>query len=158
MLERRRRRALALLKKGMSTTEVAERLGASRVSVYRWDRDAAENGPCALDAKPVAGRPRKLLESHYARLWEILLAGALAYGFPNDLWTLKRIASVIRDEFGVEYNPNYVWQILRREHWSCQVPERKAIQHNDEAIEHWKRYKWPAIKKNCKTWRPPRFH
>jgi hypothetical protein len=27
------------------------------------------------------------------------------------------------------------------------VPERRAIQLDQEAIAHWKRYKWPAIKK-----------
>jgi hypothetical protein len=39
---------------------------------------------------------------------------------------------------------------------SCQVPERRAIQRNEQAIAHWKRYKWPAIKKSPTTWRPSR--
>lgn len=157
-LERRRKKALAFLKKGMTTAEVAKRVGTSFVSVYRWERSVAENGLRALDAKPVPGRPRKLPESEYERLWDILLAGAMAYGFPNDLWTLKRIASVIHREFGVAYHPNYVWEILRREGWSCQVPERRAIQRDEAAIATWKQQKWPAIKKNEKTWCPSRLH
>jgi len=85
----------------------------------------------------------------------LLLEGALAYGYPNELWTLKRIAAVIQKEFGVEHHPNHVWRILRNADWSCQVPERRAIQRDDQAIAHWKRYKWPQIKKSPKTWGPP---
>jgi Winged helix-turn helix len=31
--------------------------------------------------------------------------------------------------------------------WSCQVPERRALQRDEQALAHWKRYPWPAIKK-----------
>jgi transposase len=97
-------------------------------------------------------------EGEVDRLLEILLKGAIAYGFPNDLWTLKRIARVIRKEFGVRYHPCHLWKILRRSGWSCQVPERRAVQRNEEAIAHWKRHKWPAIKKKGqRTWGPPRI-
>ncbi len=114
----------------------------------------AEGGEAALSPKSVPGRPRKLQDAERQRLVELLLQGAMAYGFPNDLWTLKRIASVIRKEFGVEYHPNHVWRILRQMGWSCQVPERRAIQRDEKAIAHWKRYKWPHIKKRATTWGP----
>lgn len=87
----------------------------------------------------------------------LLLKGARAYGFPNELWTLKRIAAVIQVEFGVRYHPSHVWKILRHLGWSCQVPERRAIQRNEHAIAHWKRYRWPAIKKSPTTWGPSRL-
>ena len=106
---------------------------------------------------PQAERPRKLDPSDYPRLWEILLEGAVAYGFPNELWTLRRIAGVIRREFGVHYHPSHVWKILRKAKWSCQVPERRAIQRDEEKVEHWKRYKWPAIEKSRKTRCAPRI-
>lgn len=117
-----------------------------------------QNGAEALSAKAVPGRPRKLDEEECQQLLDILLEGALAYGFPNEFWTLKRIARVVEVEFGVKYHPSHVWKILQRFRWSCQVPERRAIQRDDEAIEHWKRYEWPAIKKKGrKTWCPPRI-
>ena len=156
-LERRRKRGVALLEKGLSLSEVARRVGASVSSVSQW-RDAYDgNGEAGLAPKPTPGRPRKLDPSQYPRLWEMLLQGAMAYGHPNDLWTLKRIARVLRREFGVKYHPNHVWKLLREAGWSCQVPDRRAIQRDEEAIAHWKRYKWPAIKKSPKTWRPPRL-
>jgi transposase len=107
-----------------------------------------------LSPKPVPGRPRKLPAKHQQRLWKILLSGAVACGFPNEIWTLKRIAQVIRREFGVEYHHSHVWKVLRAAGWSCQVPERRAIQRDEEAIAHWKRYRMPHIKKGSKAWRP----
>jgi len=153
-LERRRRRAAALLKSGLSLQAVARRVGASVSSVFRWKVAIAAGGDAALSAKPVPGRRRKLGDAERERLLKLLLKGALAYGFPNDLWTLKRIASVIRKEFGVKYHPNHVWRLLRGLGWSCQVPERRAVQRDEKAIAHWKRYKWPHIKKRRTTWGP----
>jgi transposase len=156
-LERRRQRAIALLKRGLSLNEVARRVGVSFSSVFRWQQAVVRDGPGAVKAKPVPGRPRKLQEDECQQLLTLLLKGALAYGFPNDLWTLKRVTGVIRKEFGVVYHPNHLWRLLRRVGWSCQVPERRAIQRDEEAITHWKRYKWPHIKKGATTWGPSRF-
>lgn len=147
-----------MLDEGVRPLEVAGRLGVSLHSVLRWRRAREEGGDEALSAKPVPGRPPKLDGAERERLWSILLEGALAYGFPNDLWTCKRIAKVIRDEFAVKYHHCHVWKILLGAGWSCQVPERRAIQRNEEKVEEWKRYKWPGIKKSRKTWCPPRIH
>jgi len=146
-----------MLTEGLAPSEVARRLGASVSSVLRWRDAFARGGAAALAAKPVPGRPRKLGEAQCERLWSILRAGALAYGFPTDLWTLKRIAHVIRKEFDVRYHPGHVWKILRRAGWSCQMPERRAIQRDEDKIRRWKRYRWPAIKKSRQTPRPHRI-
>jgi transposase len=153
-LERRRRRAVELLKRGLTMEEVCHRVGSSISSVSRWHQAVTQGGPKALTAKPVPGRPRKLGDAECRRLLEVLLKGAMAYGYPNELWTLKRIARVIEREFHVDYHPNHVWRLLRRYHWSCQVPEWRAIQRDEQAIAHWKRYRWPHIKKRPKTWGP----
>ncbi len=153
-LERRRRKAVVLLENGLTQAAVARRVGASVSSVWRWQQILAAGGVAALASKPVPGRPRKLQEAERRQLLELLLRGALAYGFANDLWTLKRIARVIRQEFRVHYHPNHVWRLLRSWNWSCQVPERRAIQRDEQAIAYWKRYRWPHIKKRRTTWGP----
>lgn len=153
-LERRRRRAVELLKRGLTMEEVRHRVGSSMSSVCRWNQAVTQGGPKALTAKPVPGRPRKLQDAECRRLLEVLLAGARAYGYPNELWTLGRIARVIAREFQVDYHPNHVWRVLRRYRWSCQVPEWRAIQRDEAAIAYWKRYRWPHIKKRPKTWGP----
>jgi len=156
-LEKRRRRAVALLEQGLSLDEVARRTLSSVSSVHRWREAWRAGGQAGLDSKPVPGRPEKLSAAQRKRLLGLLLEGARAQGFANELWTLGRVAVVIRREFAVSYHPSHVWKILRARGWSCQVPERRAIQRDEEAIVKWKRYKWPRIKKSPKTWGPPRL-
>jgi len=54
---------------------------------------------------------------------------------------------VIHREFGIDYHPAHVSRILGELGWSCQKPERRALQRNEAAIQHWKRQRWVAIKK-----------
>jgi len=153
-LERRRHRAMDLLEAGLTMNTVARRLNTTITSVFRWKSAYKQGSDKALAAKPVPGRPRKLDAKERKRLLEILLQGARVYGFPNDLWTLKRMARVIWKEFEVKYHPGHIWKLLRGLGWSCQVPERRPIQRDEQAIEDWKKNKWSHIKKSRKTWRP----
>ena len=155
-LERRRRRAVWLLGKGMNPLDVAKKVGSVLCSVYRWQKMQKICGDEGLKSKPVPGRPQKLNERQKHGLARILLKGAMKNGYSTDLWTLRRIAKVIGERFGVEHHPNHVWRILREMGWSCQKPETKARQRDEKAIEQWKRYNWPHIKKVQKTWGPAR--
>jgi len=56
-------------------------------SVYRWRRASAADGEAALVAKPVPGAPRKLTDQQCEQLLRLLLQGARANGFSNELWT-----------------------------------------------------------------------
>lgn len=156
-LEKRRRRAVQLARQGTGIREVAREVRASPGAVHRWIQDWKQHGDAALAAKPTPGRPRKLTAKQRDKLQKRLLAGAMACGFPNELWTLKRIARLIRKEFAVRYHPSHLWRVLRACGWSCQVPERRAIQRDEEAIAHWMRHQWPALKKSAKAWRPHRL-
>jgi transposase len=156
-LERRRRRAIALLAQGCSLREVARRVQASVASVQQWRQAWQQGGEAALAPKPTPGRPRRLTDQQCTQLVKLLLQGAKAHGFANELWTLRRIAAVIQVHFGVHDHPAHVWKLLRRLGWSCQVPEGRAIQRDEQAMAHWQRDKWPAIKKSPTTWGPPRL-
>jgi transposase len=114
ILQRRRHRAIALLARGLSMKQAARRVGVSVVSVWKWKKAVAADGPEALGAKPVPGRPRKLTEAQIQRLRRLLRKRAKAYGYPDDAWTLKRVAELIRREFGAQYHPGHVWRLLRR--------------------------------------------
>ena len=147
-LERRRRRALELLKRGLTLSAVAERVDCSHSSVIRWREAYQRAGPPALAAKPPSpGRPPKLSPSQKRRLVSRLLRGPLACGYRTDLWTTRRVAETIRQTFQVRYHPNAIWRVLRGLGWSCQKPQRRALQRNEAAIAHWKPYRWPHIKK-----------
>jgi len=146
-LERRRRRAVALLEAGASVGEVARRVGCSHSSVILWRDRVKRRGLDALQARPAPGRPPKLEARQLKKLPGLLLRGATAWGYTTELWTTQRIASVIRREFGVELHRAHVSRLLSRIGWSCQKPERRAVERDEMAIAHWKRYRWTAIKK-----------
>jgi transposase len=153
-LERRRRRAVARLAQGLSLSGVARRVQAAVSSVYQWRQVWQRGGDAALAPKPGPGRPCQLTTPRREQWLQLLRPGARANGFPNELWTLKRRAAVMQVHLGVRYHPSHVWKIFRDLGWSCQVPERQAIQRDEQAIAHWKRSRWPAIKKRPKTWGP----
>jgi len=149
-LEVRRLIAGRLLVKGKGVREVSRLTGAASSSVSRWKQDLKQGGLEALKAKPHPGRPPRLTAQQKQELEVILLKGAGAAGFPTDLWTLVRVAEVIEREFGVKYHPGHVWYILRDMGWSCQKPERRARERDEEAIRRWRQEDWPRIKKSPK--------
>lgn len=146
-LERRRRRAVALLDAGLCVTAVARRVGSSHSSVILWRDLVRRTGPEALAAKAVPGRPPKLSLRQKRRLPRLLLRGALAWGYSTDLWTTSRVAEVIRREFGVAYHRAQVGRILVALRWSCQKPERRALERDEAAIAQWKQRRWVQVKK-----------
>lgn len=146
-LEVRRRRAIALVDQGVPVRHVARKIGCSHSSVIRWRDAVSRHGPSGLTAKPIPGCPPKLTARQKQRIPRLLLRGALAWGFRTDLWTTARIADVIHRALRVRYHPTQVGRILHDLDWSCQKPERRALERKAHAIAHWKQTVWPRIKK-----------
>ena len=146
-LEQRRRTAARLLDHGMRPSEVAAVLGVSPAAVTRWKQAYERGGEAALAAKPHPGGKARLTPAQRRRLAKVLLKGPQAHGYSTELWTLKRVAEVIAVHFGVDYHPGHVWRILRAMEWSCQKPERRARERDEEAIRRWRQDDWPRIKK-----------
>lgn len=146
-LEARRRRAAELLGRGKGVNEVARLVGASSSSVSGWKRTLARRGPDGLAAKPHPGRKPGLSTRDKRRLVSLLKKGAAAAGYPNDLWTCRRVADLIGRTFGVWYHPDHVWKILHGLGWSAQKPEPRARERDEVAIERWRKKRWPRIKK-----------
>ena len=145
-LERRRLRAIALLKQHYQPVDVASMVGVDRRSVRRWKAAYFKDGDKAIKAKP-AGRPQKLNETAKEELERKLLKGAKAAGFPTDLWTCPRVAQLIRTEFGVRYHVDHIGRLLRSLGWSPQKPQRRALERDEKEIQRWIKHEWPRIKK-----------
>jgi len=146
-LERRRFKALRLLRQGLNQSEVARRLRVVRQSVARWAALDREGGQRALRQAGRAGRKPRLSPRQKSRLEQRLLAGPERLGYETSLWTSERVADLIEQEFGVRYHPGHVWKILVALGWSCQRPVGRALERNEKAIGHWKKVRWPDIKK-----------
>ncbi len=146
-MEKRRQQAAKLFKKDVSAPEVARRLGVARQVAYRWKSAWESGGSPALASKGPAGRKSKLSAQQTQQVIEALLAGPGAQGYKTQLWTLPRVAALIEEVAGVRYHPGHVWRLLGASGFSCQRPERRAIERDEKAIGHWKRIQWPALKK-----------
>ena len=96
---------------------------------------------------PHAGRPPKLSEADVAQLEQCLKQGPERFGYVSGLWTLARVAKLIEQQHGVQYDASQVWRILRKLNWSCQRPTGRARERDEEAIRQWKKVRWPQLKK-----------
>ena len=154
VLEARRRRALELVEQGLSLNAVARRLGCAASSVMRWLRAFRRDGAEGVKVRRASGRPPRLSAHRRKLLLQQLLRGALAHGYPTDLWTTQRIAEVIERRYGVRYHRNHVSRLLARCGWSPQKPERRARERDEAAIARWKQKDWPRVKKTPTGWGP----
>lgn len=144
---KRRMRAGRLLLAGKSPPEIARLVGAPRQTVYRWREVLEAGGIDALREMSNGGRPAQLGAAELSRLYVMLLEGATVHGFATALWTLKRVRLLIEREFGVRYSEVHVWRLLGQLGLSNQKPDRRALERNPEAIAHWRKRTWPALKK-----------
>jgi transposase len=134
-----------LLKQGVSRAEVARRLDVSWVTANRWMKWLKRRGTSSWHDRQRTGRPQRLTDSQKRKLKRILKRGALQYGYPTELWTLKRTAEVIENEFGVQYNVTHVWRVLRSLGLTAQIPLLRAMERDDDYIRWWVENEWPAI-------------
>src|SRR5215471_10988391 len=135
LLQWRRTRAVELMDQGECPALIARILGVTTNSLYRWSRMAQAG---ALESKPHLGPPRRLTDRDYEDLEKLLLEGATAHGWINNLWTAARVGEVIKKHFGVAYHPAYVSRILReRLNWTCQRPDSQHRDRDDDEIKWW---------------------
>jgi len=145
-LELRRRRGMRMLARGVAQAEVARACGVSRQTTSSWARMLSEN-PQAWRRKPL-GRPGAMEAAQRRKLSKLLVSGAMANGFPTELWTLARIGKLIEREFGHSFSTAHVWRVIRELGFTSQRPTGRAVQRDEEAILAWKTKRWPALKKS----------
>jgi transposase len=147
--EWRRFRALQLKERGWFQRHIATALGVTEDAVSRWLVRARNGGPETLRSRTSPGRPPKLSPAQKRMIPEFLWHGAEAYGFRGEVWTCGRIAQVIAEEFGVRYHKDHVGRLLGELQWTPQVPIRRAIQRDEEAIRRWRDEVWPDLRRRA---------
>ena len=144
--EGRRLRALELFEAGWKQVRIAEALGVTRGAVSQWLKAARDGGRQALRHRPPPGATPKLTAEQRAQIPDLLRKGAETYGFVGDVWTTKRVATVIFRTFGVRYHAAHVSRLLRQIGWTVQKPIRRATQRDEAAITAWREEQWPSLK------------
>jgi transposase len=146
-LVRRRLLAVRRLEQGYSIQEIAEFLGVSFSSVWRWQQAFRRGGEEALAARPVPGRPPRLTRTQEKIALRWLNDSPSEHGFDTELWTAARLAELIHEEWGIALNDRYVCRWLAARGFSPQRPQRVPRERSPQAIAAWLDAEWTRIKK-----------
>lgn len=127
----RRNSAIALHLAGHCAAAIGRSLGVTREAVRQWLSAYRNGGLPALVARARVGAPPKLSRAERACLPGLLSAGPREYGYPFDEWTAKRIASFIKQRYGVTYHPAHIGRLMRQlgVHWKSGRPVANVPRH-----------------------------
>jgi len=144
--QQRRFEAAGLFEAGRTRAQVAAQLGVTWRAAHTWWQHWQADGVKGLEAGNKPGPAPKFSDEQVDELKGELIKGSLAHGYANELWTLRRVARLITDQFGLKASPSEVWRLLKRMGWSPQKPHRKARERNEEKINQWKTERWPELR------------
>jgi transposase len=150
--EQVRLRAADMFAEGMAPAQVAVSLEVSQKSAYAWHRAWTAGGIAALVSKGSPGRNRQLTVAQLTHLEQELAKGPAAAGHDDQRWTLARVAALIWKLFRVRYSLKGASLVLQRMGWTVQTPTARAVERDEAAIAHWRRYTWAAVKDSRAGW------
>jgi len=140
--ERVRGQAADLFDQDLASTEIAARLRVTPKSVRTWRRTWSSGGRAALASRGAGGAVSKLDPAQVDRLVAELDRGPAVHGWVDQRWTLDRITLLIGRLFRVSYTPRGVSYLLHRIGWTPQIPARRAIERDEDAIAVWRAVTW----------------
>jgi transposase len=151
--EKIRLKAAKLFKKNKSQAEVARKFKVTPAAVNYWHKAWKKQDIKGLKSKGHPGFESKLTDEKRILFKKAVLKGPLAYGYQTNLWTLSRLASVMKKVAKVKFSGVWTWNIIRSLGFTCQKPQVKAKQQNKQKIKEWKEKRLPGLKKmGDKTW------
>lgn len=128
---------MQLARLGWVRREIADGSGISEQAVSQWLAQFALGGREALVSHPDGGHAKLTVEQK-ALIPDFLWHGPEAYGFQWEFWTCARVAKTLQEELAVAYHKDHVSRILRSLGWTPQIPNARAVQRDEEAIERWR--------------------
>lgn len=138
--QRRLAAAQDLLEGEMTQVEIAEKHGVTPSAISKWNSTLEEAGIEGLESTNDDGNQgpdSDLDEQDREQLVELLEEGAQAHGWETDLWTAKRVATVIEHEFEIEFTPRHCSRILRELGYRPVKPRADAAEKDLEAKHRW---------------------
>ena len=145
--ERRRLKAGRLFKAGVPQAQVARRLKVTPAAVHGWYHAWKERGIRGLKSKGQTGFPSRMTDADRTVLKRAIMRGARKFGYETDLWTLERMSAVIKRVCRKSFGITRTWQIVLNLGFTCQKPERRSIERDEQAIQTWRRTTFPRLKK-----------
>ena len=145
--EQRRLKAGRLFKAGISQAEVARHLRVTPAAAHGWYHAWNQRGMQGLKSRGQTGFPSKLTDTDRRKLKRAILQGARKFGYETDLWTLERIGAVMKRVCKKSFGTTWMWQIVLSLGFTCQKPERRSKERDEQAIQTWRRTTFPRLKK-----------
>lgn len=132
---------------GKDVSEVAEMLNLSAQTVRNYIKTFLLKGVESLVYRFSPGRPAKLGVAQREKLSKVIDDGPEAAGFDCGCWSTALIQEWIFNHFGVEYNPQYIAELLDVMGYSYQRGRFVSDHLPDVQIEQeeWMSRIWPEI-------------
>ena len=149
--QRRLAAAQELFETDKSQSQIAEDHGVTPSAVSKWKSTLEEEGIEGLKSTNEEGNQgpdSQLDDQDREQLVELLEEGAQAHGWETDLWTSKRVAELIEDEFGIDYTPRHCSRILRELGYRPVKPREGAAEKDPEEKERWLNEEAEQLKKS----------
>ena len=153
-LETIRLMAVERVRGGERPSSVVASYGFNRTTIYRWLNAAARSGVGlrALHSRPATGRPRSLTPSQEQQVYRWINGrDPRQYGLDFGLWTRSVVADLIERKFAIRLGVTAVGELLAKLGLTPQKPLQRAYQRDPEAIEAWRRTRFPAIAEQAKA-------
>jgi transposase len=153
-LEAIRLMAVERVRDGERPSAVIASFGFSRTTIYKWLDVASKPGVGlkALRSKPAPGRPRSLTPRQEQQVFRWINGrDPRQYGLDFGLWTRSVVASLIEQKFGIRLGVTAVGSLLAKLGLMPQKPLQRAYQRDPDAIETWRRERFPAIARQAKA-------
>jgi transposase len=147
-LEEMRILAVKRMKEGEHPVKVAASFGLHRSWAYKIRAQARGRGRGVrvLVSHKGTGRPRKLTVRQERQVFRWIDGqNPRQYQLAGVLWSRAIVRELIQREFGVSLSLASVGALLSRLGLTVQKPLQRAYQRHPEAIERWKRERYPAI-------------
>lgn len=72
--------------------------------------------------------------------------GPAVHGWDEDQrWALARIVTLVWRLFHISYTPKGISLLLHRNGWTSQMPIRRAVERDDDAVRAWVKEVWPQV-------------
>lgn len=149
--QRRLAAAQDLLEGEMSQVEIAEEHGVTPSAVSKWKSSLEEDGIEELESTNEEGNQgpnSQLDEQNREQLVELLEEGAQSQGWETDLWTAKRVAALIEQEFDIDFTPRHCSRILRELGYRPVKPRETAAEKDPEEKQRWLEEEGEQLKKS----------
>jgi|HubBroStandDraft_4_1064222.scaffolds.fasta_scaffold532441_2 transposase len=146
-LENRRHLAVQSVKAGYTQRAVAKFWGVHEDTVGQWVRSRDRGGEQALNARVRAARPSCLSDQQWQQVAQWVEQNPMNFGYPNELWTSRRVADQIEKHFGVRFNYRYVSGRLAQMRITPQKPQHQPREKDQQEIDRWLKEDWRRILK-----------